>query len=70
MSERGAAFRQWMEHPCWHEVKAMMTEIRDKSIKAEDSVPTAELTVQLVAEGRGVRKGLTELIRKIFEAAG
>lgn len=48
----------------------MMTEIREKSIRAEDSVPTAELTIQLVAEGRGVRRGLQDLLRKIHEAAG
>jgi hypothetical protein len=70
LSERGAAFRQWMEHPCWHEVMAMITDIRERSVRAEDSVPTAELTVQVVAEGRGVRKGLQELLRKVHEAAG
>lgn len=70
MNSRASAFRQWMEHPCWQEVQAMMTEIREKSIRAEDSVPTAELTIQLVAEGRGVRRGLQDLLRKIHEAAG
>lgn len=69
MNERAAAFRLWLENPCWGEVKEMMAELREKSIRAEDVVPTAELSVQVIAEGRGIRRALADLLRKIEEAA-
>ena len=69
MSEQSAAFRQWMESPCWRDVIDMVSAIKAASIADEDRVPTAELTVQVIAEGRGVRKGLNELMRRIGEAA-
>ncbi|HET9146138.1 MAG TPA: hypothetical protein VFN81_08635 [Sphingomicrobium sp.] len=56
-----------MEHPCFQELKTMIEEIKAESIGDEDRVPTSDLNVAVIAEARGVRKGLTALQRRIEE---
>lgn len=45
----------------------MIEEIKAESIGDEDRVPTSDLNVAVIAEARGVRKGLTALQRRIEE---
>lgn len=67
MSDRSARWRMWMENPCFQELKGMIDEIRKASVGDEDRVPTADLNVAVIAEARGIRKGLDTLERRIGE---
>ena len=55
----------WMENPCFHEMRAIMDQIREESVADTDRVPTEDLTVAVVAEGRGIRRALVTLERRI-----
>lgn len=63
--ERATRWRLWMENPCFHEMKQIMDDIREESIADTDRVPTEDLTIAVVAEGRGIRRGLVTLDRRI-----
>lgn len=54
-----------METPVYSDVMEMIEEIKRESVSDEDRISTADLSVQLIAECRGVRKGLTTLINRI-----
>ncbi len=69
MSEQSATWKHWMESPCWSDVIDMIKEMGRESVANEDCIPTPELTVALIAEGRGVRKALRDLMRRIDERA-
>ena len=43
----------------------MIDEIKKDSVKDEDRVPTPELSIAVVGECRGVRKGLDKLLRQV-----
>lgn len=65
MSEIGSKWRMWKENPCWDDLMYMIEEIKEESVRDTDRVPTAELSVQVIAENRGIRKGLDKLLRQI-----
>lgn len=68
--ETQSAWRQWTDHPCWQDLRIMVEDIIAESIADEDRIPTSELTVAQIGEGRGKRKGLAELLRRIQEKIG
>lgn len=67
MSEQKAAWKIFTQNPCWQELLVMVQEIKDRSVKDEDAISTPDLSIATVAEKRGIRKGLNELLRKVEE---
>lgn len=67
--EQAAAWKNFMENPCWKQLVQISEEIQEASIRDEDSISTSDLTVAAIAEGRGIRKGLKNLFRQADEAA-
>lgn len=65
--EKAAQWKNWMESPCWRELLEMMDEIKREATTDEDNVATKDLTVQLIAECRGVRKGLDRLKMRVLD---
>ncbi len=63
--ETAAAYRLWMATPVYEDIMEMIEEIKRESVKDEDRISTADLSVQVIAECRGVRKGLTTLVKRI-----
>lgn len=70
MKEQKAAWLLWQANPCWQELLTMVDEIKARSVKDEDSVSTPDLNIAIVSEKRGIRKGLTDLLRRIEEITG
>jgi hypothetical protein len=65
--EQASAWKLWQQNPCWQDFLNIVQGIKDKSVKQEDSVATPDLNIAIVAEARGVRKGLNSLLREIEE---
>lgn len=65
MSEESSRWKLWAENPCWEELMQMIAEIIGDSIKDEDSISTKDLTIQSIAEARGIRKGLDTLMARL-----
>ena len=68
--EQSAAWRLWQQNPCWQDFLTIVDDIKEMSIKNEDSISTDSLNVAVIAENRGVRKGLNTLLRRIDEITG
>ena len=67
--ESAAAYRIMMQNPAWQDLLVQIDEIKAESVRDEDSIPTQDLTVALIAEGRGIRKGLDLFLKRIEENA-
>ena len=65
MSESKEAWLLWTQNPCFTHLLDMIEEIKKQSVNDEDSISTADLSIQIVSESRGVRKGLNTLLRNI-----
>lgn len=65
MSEHASRWRMWMENPCWDELEDLIDSIINESIADEDSITTDNLNIAVIAENRGIRKGLNKLRRQI-----
>lgn len=65
--ESAAAYRSWLETPVYRDVMKIIEELKSESKRDEDSIPIDILTVQAVAQARGVRAGLDRLLKKIEE---
>lgn len=70
MNERASAWRNWQSNPCWQELLTLIDEIQNSSVKDEDRISTQDLNVAVVAECRGIRKGLDTLLRHIDDITG
>ena len=63
--EQASAYRIMCEMPTFKYLMMELEDIIQESISDEDRVSTENMTIQLIAECRGVRKGLNELLRRI-----
>lgn len=63
--ESNSAWKMWADNPCYSDLLNIMNDIKMESVADEDRVSTADLTIQVIAENRGVRKGLDTLLRRI-----
>ena len=64
-NEQTSAWKNWQQNPCWQELLNMIEEIKNESVKDEDRVSTQDLNLAVIAQSRGVRKGLDTLLRRI-----
>ncbi len=63
--ESASAWRLMMENPAWQDLLLHIDQLKLESVSDQDRVSTQDLTVALIAECRGVRKGLDSLLKRI-----
>ena len=67
MNEQASAWKLWQQNPCWKEFLEMIEQIKKESVRDDDSVSIENLNVAVVAQNKGIRLGLTKLLRRIDE---
>ena len=63
--ETVAAWKIFIENPCFKDLLGIMEDLRLESISDEDRVPTSELDIAIIAECRGVRLALKKIMDRV-----
>ena len=63
--ERANAYRQMCQMWAWKDLMKIVEDVKEETVSREDSYATKDLSLVLIAEDRGIRRGLNRLLSEV-----